>query len=959
MTALALLGGTGLRAQLVTRQQGLEATLQEAVTAFEQADYARAANGFSALAQTYADEPAYRKIEQRLLPVWAHAARMNGDPARAAELYETFLETYPGDDAQASFVLFGLAQACQELGENTRAADAYRRYRERFPDRPEALLSVLREADLAFATGDTQTGLDSLLAFAASPRVPPTLRAQARLRAVQAAQAYGHDERAADILLSEPWAITTMPELAVLAYAGLRAGDYLSRTGRTTDAILAYRNVPPRAQLIELQRARLVQLEQIREERTRRNPQGIQNAAFWEEYFGGLIEKVRAELAELERSQDYTPAWQLRLGEAFLRDNRSREAGLIFGAMAADISLPDTLRAQAHYRWILCAQARQDWPLALRRADAFLLAYPGDPLAPATLYLCAEALLQSDDTPAAITALDRLISQYPDDERQPHWRFRRGYAKVLAQDYTGAREDFSSVIADHSEGTLSERARLWTGMSWFFEYNYLAALAEFDNLLASSPIPFLRSEAAYRRAATLYSMRNYTEAKAALESFLEDHPADPHAAAVRVLLGDTLMGLGDLDAAVAQFATLTPEDGALYSYATFQAGKIYRVSENYDKLISHFKNYANEARQAQLPRLAEALYWIGWAKARQGDPAAGFPQFISALERTGDDPAAGEIAPLLQALESLYVSAKQGDIDLGLAPDAQTRSLLASPTFAQWLEDERNAALDSQELTRASRLALYLASLSRREGRADRADALLFQTVEQVPIDHLDAEGLSTLGALLAEFNSPDAQDYFTHQLKAYPRSERNGTALLGLARLAARSGDNSAADKWLRRFEAETPFSPEAPQAALLHARVLADMGKPDAAQYVLEKQLQSPAGRGRPHAEALLTLADIARQQGNHTHAIPYYQRVYTLYRAYPDLLARAYWQSALAFQAIGDNGAALRTLEEMTSDARLSEAPEYTQARELIEQLRQSVSNNGYTTIEDDSPQTEATP
>ena len=125
---LSALCAPPLRAELIPRQQGLQATLQEAVTAFEQADYTQAAEAFAALNETYSDEPAYQKLEPRLLPVWAHACRMNGDSARAAELYETFLQRYPDDAQQAPFVLFGLAQACQALGENARAADAYRRY---------------------------------------------------------------------------------------------------------------------------------------------------------------------------------------------------------------------------------------------------------------------------------------------------------------------------------------------------------------------------------------------------------------------------------------------------------------------------------------------------------------------------------------------------------------------------------------------------------------------------------------------------------------------------------------------------------------------------------------------------------------------------------------------------------------------------------------------------------------
>ncbi|MDP0495160.1 MAG: tetratricopeptide repeat protein [Verrucomicrobiota bacterium JB024] len=932
---LIVLAGPGLRAELVSRQQGLQATLQEAVTAFEQADYARAAEGFAHIETTYADEPAYHELEQSLLPVWAHACRLTGDNVRAAELYEIFLECYPNDDAQAPFVLFGLAQASQALGENARAAAAYQSYRARFPDRPEALLSVLHEADLAFAEGTPDKGIDELLAFAADPRVPPTLRSQARLRAVQAAQSHGEDARAANILLGDPWAVTTMPELAILAFASLRAGDFLAREGRTADTILAYRNVPPHHILVDLQRERLAQLEQIKRERTQANPEGIQIAAFWEEYFGGIIDKVRAELDELVVMEDYTPAWQMRLGEAFLRDDRSREAGLLFGELAANTALPGTLRAPAHYRWILCAQAREDWPLALERAHAFLANYPDDPLAPATLTLIAEALLQSGRYSEAIDALTRLIETYPDASRQPQWRFRRGYAYALAQDYPEAREDFVSIVNAYPSDPLAPRARLWLGLSYFFEYNYADALVQFDTLLPDVTGTPLEAETDYRRAATLYSMRNYTEAQQALEAFLKNHPENKNAPAARVLLGDTLMGLGELDTATEQFACVGPEAGALYPYAVFQTGKIYRVSEKYDTLIAHFTAYAEETNTPTRPRLAEALYWVGWAHARQGDPAAGFPQFMEALTRTGNDPQSGDTGPLLQALETLYARAQAGDIALS-ADDPASAELLAADSFEGWLETQQAAALEKNELTRTSRYGLALSKLYRQRGRDDRADAILYDMMVQVPPERLDSEALITLGDTLAAANAPTAAEYYLYHLEHFSQNPRTGAALYGMARLAATSGDKDSADQWLRRFEAETPYHAAAPLAALLHARVLTDMKQYAEAESVLENQLQSPAFRGRPQAEALLLMAAIAANQGNPQRAIACDQRVYTVYRAWPDLLAQAYWHSTQMFQQLGDDPAALRTLVEMTDDPRLADTPEYAPALALRAEL-----------------------
>ncbi|MGE9292752.1 MAG: tetratricopeptide repeat protein [Puniceicoccales bacterium] len=926
----------GLQAELITREQGLQATLQEAVTAFEEADYARAAEGFAYLEQNYASEPAYQKIEQQLLPVWAHACRVNGDHARAAELYEAFLERYPEDDTQAAYVLFGLARSCQALAENSRAADAYRRYRERFPDRPEALISVLQEAEIDFSQGEINRGIDTLLAFADDARVPPTLRAQARLRAVQAAQSSGEDARAADILLGEPWAITTMPELAMLAFTSLRTGDYLAREGQYTAAIIAYRNVPPHDQLIELQRGRLVQLEQIRAERTRNNVDGIQTAAFWEEYFSGIIDKVEAELDDLVSMDNYTPAWQLKLGETFLRAGRSREAGLLFGAVATDEALPQTLREQAHYRWILCAMAREDWPLALIRAHRFIGAHPVGPRLTTIYYLIVETQLRQGKYTEAIDDLYWLIGAYPSDPRQPRWRFRLGYALALNQNYAEARDTFSAIIDNFPDDELGLRTRLWIGLSYFFEYNYADALTTFEALNPDAAGTLLESEIAYRRAATLYSMRNYDEAEQALTAYLKEYPNGSYAEQARVLRGDTLMGLGKLDSAADQFTQVGPEAETLYPYAVFQTGKIYRVLENYDKLIAHFEAYANDTPDGSRPRLAEALYWVGWAHAQQGDPAAGFPQFMDALARTGDDPQAGDTSLLLQALESLYTRVRQDDLKLE-ANNTASADLLGAESYTHWLEAQRENALKRGELTRASRYALYLARIYRRDRRDDRADAVLYETMGQVPLERLDADGLSTLGSLLAEEGLPSATEYFTYQLEHFPRSPRDGSAFYGMAKLTADQGDNEQAIEWLKRFEAETPYGNNAPQAALLHATILISDNETNAAENVLKKSLQLPLMRGRDKAEALLMLATCAEILGNLEEAIACDQRVYTVYRAWPDLIARAYWHSANMFYQLGDLEASRRTLEEMMLDPRLKNTPEHAPAHALLDDLR----------------------
>ena len=82
-----------------------------------------------------------------------------------------------------------------------------------------------------------------------------------------------------------------------------------------------------------------------------------------------------------------------------------------------------------------------------------------------------------------------------------------------------------------------------------------------------------------------------------------------------------------------------------------------------------------------------------------------------------------------------------------------------------------------------------------------------------------------------------------------------------------------------------------------------------------------------------------------GQPERAIAYWQRIYTLYRAYPDLVAEAYWQSHLQFRELQDYPAAEASLMEMQSDHRLEkywQTPEFSQALERVQRARKKTRN-----------------
>jgi tetratricopeptide (TPR) repeat protein len=95
-------------------------------------------------------------------------------------------------------------------------------------------------------------------------------------------------------------------------------------------------------------------------------------------------------------------------------------------------------------------------------------------------------------------------------------------------------------------------------------------------------------------------------------------------------------------------------------------------------------------------------------------------------------------------------------------------------------------------------------------------------------------------------------------------------------------------------------------------------------------EEILRLRSLRGRPHARALIGLAQSAAADQDPARAIAYYQRVYTVHRAQNDLTAQAYFESSLLFEQLQQPAAAHRTLAEMLSLSELASSPYYEKAR-----------------------------
>jgi len=947
-------------------QDTFRSMLIKTTHAFAGEDYAKASQLYEKLEADFGREPEYNisTMQMAIIPAWAYACFMTKEYDQAISKFKLFLAKFPETTARHAFVIYTLAEAYKESGDSKNAIATFERFKTEFPDKAEANLAWMEQAKLLFKEGQNEQAF-SLLDQYYHSQAEPKLRARGRLFALQKADELNDIERSEKLLLHTSWNINEMPELATLTFAAMKIADKFMQEKRYGEAYQAYRIVPPRETLLRLQNKRLHEVQYEAKYKLKlyeHSPTG----AFWAQYYNELVSRVKGQLKGLEESDDYTPPFLLRYGQVFILLNRSREAWLVFEELALDDALMVSIREEAHLRWIIAARSLGAWDDALAIAKGFVERYPDSEHAPQTLFMVAEFYQELRKYTEAIDALSGLIEKYPEHTLISRWLFLRGYNYTLISENINARKDFSAYIQRNPNGIIVAQAQLWHALTYFFEKEYVEALRLFNTLLGKEgrkpiipEIHPLYAEVKYRSAATVYAMRQYEQALALIEKYLDKHPHHTRVPEATVLRGDILMGTGELDEAIIAFKSVGPEAKGLFPYSVFQVGKIHKSragawkdehpvesQRELDDMIEHFQHYLNRDDIPEKARVSEALYWIGWAYSQKGEIEKAFPIFIDTLKRFGNERHSANTLFVLQGLHTLHKKLRKSLPDN--LPESQ---LLNTEKYSDWIEAERTRALRDKRYTYYSRLSLFLNDLYRKK-EPSFAELALIEAKENTRLEDLGAEGMGRIGVMVMDvLEAPDgAARYFNALIEEFPASYPRAYALYGLGKLELErykekkmDGIMIAADEalekaraYLTRFQNETPVHQLMPDVALLLGEVLMEKGQLDKSQAIYEQLLRIKQARGKPHARALLGLSKVMQDKGEPEKAIAYAQRVYTVYRAYPELLAPAYYNSAILFEAIGKPGIAFRTYREMLKDNRLKDFTLFEKAQEAYSRL-----------------------
>lgn len=697
-------------------------------------------------------------------------------------------------------------------------------------------------------------------------------------------------------------------QLVTFASLTVELGARSLEQERPHAAIAALRLVPPRADLVRDQQARLRTAEADLAY-ARRSGNSVRQSQLQTS-----LAEMAKDLAGIEQMPQFDAAARLRLAQAYHQLGRTREACLILDQMVRQLD-PDPVVESATLHLIGGWMALGRWNRAVRAADVYLERFGGDNASgqlPGVLFARAQALEGQGRHDAAAEACAEVSRRFPDDALAARARFQEAYNLLQLERHREAETLFASLLDDlERDHELWPHAAFWRAMTFYFDQEWASAREHLDAYLeATAGRPGARGDydddAPFRRAYSFFAEALYDEAVAALQAFEKAHPASEWLPEAQLTLGDSLAALGELDAAVAAYARIDAAAHGFHDEGWMKRGHILRLRKDLAGLKAHGQEFLRQRPDS--PRLAEALHWLGWAARQEGRIEEARQIYWEAVRRFGNDPVRPALEDLFLALGGFYPGDQQSEFQRLLQQERQRAESRAQPRYAARLDWTEARMLQRRQPDEArARLARLGSRLEPRE------------TAPQLLLDC--AEALAALD------DRAGAGRLFEGLRRWYPRAPERDRAFAGLGFLALAEGDAARALAMFDRFEKTAVLPRSAPDAqgiVLVEAEIggrvaLARAGLLPATEHERALHLylavqRSKAMPSRLRAEAFLGAANLLAGRGRHREALPYYEQVYILFNRHPELVAQAYWGRGQALEKLGQAEKAREVYSEL---------------------------------------------
>ncbi|MBJ7283491.1 MAG: outer membrane protein assembly factor BamD [Akkermansiaceae bacterium] len=729
-------------------------------------------------------------------------------------------------------------------------------------------------------------------------------------------------------------------------------GDELVGLQSYESALAIYRSVPPRSQILQIQKTALesqrkdLKILEARVELEKNKPLGQRSSA--SELVGSLkpaIELAEKALAAVEEKTDLDAALLMRRGRCLFYLERHEEALVCFRALRNKYSTSSEAKAAA-YAEIVIINKLKNIPELKVLCDAYTRKYPDADNAEQVATLAGEVLVQSGNWPAVGNFYRDLEARFPKSESLDRYTFYQGLAIFQDGNFKEAVPIFTKFIKTFPNSLLIENALYYMAMSNFLSNEYKKTLASCKEYLSQFPDGRYAGDLRYRLAFIDFNDKEVDQSNKIIKdltTFLKQHPDDSSAGSMYCLLADTYK----------KKTSDKPDELAKFQRLALEAYKNAIWGENLDDVVQYAldssttmlsgnKDYAGIAalhgeflqRKPTSPLALLSASQVAKMKAREGKGAEAAEMLANALKSRIADPSAEQVEFLIDELvKTLVPRKKAAEVDVD-AIDKQLIDVL------------NQATAGNENATSNARLYYARARLAQLLKRADRSDLYLkgIATINAKDPKVLSPALLAVSGDILLKLgNLDDASAMFTRLSERYKEGMFADAGPVGLGYVALARKQPEEALEIFETALTSNPGMSRFKETTFGKLQALAALGRDEEAEKLALEIAGDKVFRGEFAGKAYIILAGIYRKQAEKAaspdakaellkKAHGTYQRVYVANQSVPEVAAEAYWQAYETALALSNTDLANETLKALAVNPKLKNTARAKKAVEL---------------------------
>lgn len=717
-----------------------------------------------------------------------------------------------------------------------------------------------------------------------------------------------------------------------LNLTAMKAAKALFKQDDSLNALVLYRMILPREELIDFSNKRIAKLSRklAKDEKV-----GISKRVRKERV--KAIEEIRSLIEKITELPPYEDEVAFRIGKIYHELKRYWEGYVLF-EMLYERAPDSDIGGAAILELVLTLYDLHEVDLAEEQVLKYLTNRISGKSARRLLsIMMLDNLKNQNGTKVSSlqTFMDRLSTTLEADELSVegdlHYMLAFGYFQI--GDHKASENQFTTIITEFKDSQRVPDAYYYLGMTYMMRAEYQNAIDAFKAYQEKYPEGEYYSDATFRQGVCFFGLNDTPEAEKVFTLFIETYPTDRFVSEAYSMRGDiesAKNGQDDpktlnideydphtLDRALADYrkAIDTSETPKQAAYAAFQAAEVYKLEFKWQEIIDLMNYYLNDKEGGA--DVAQAVFWIGQAQIALGQVDEAVLAYLNSILTYGDDVNQAGVDKIIDELMSI--------VNYRLNEEDREIFLIKLKLKMTDIDPSRAVLL--------LRLNMAVALFSGEEKTQEMGRSLLSENQ-----DLRIATPISLAVMCDAAVASGDPQqmgrlyDYF---IEYFEDSEKLWTAYRAKTYQLLTTDDFIAVTNVIE--EAQNLYGADLFMgwSQVIKGDTLLKMKLYDEAEDAYNTVMGVPSWRGPLYAEAMYGMGQCRLAQQDFDGAHNFFQRTYLLFKAYADgtWSAKGYLAAADCLLKLDRKADAIKTWKDMLGNEYVNTLPEVETAKEML--------------------------